>query len=111
MGDLPWGMRVGAIQTTAGPDRQGNLDAAAVLVDEAVAAGARLVVLPEYFSVAGSPSFLRHHAETRGGAHGDLGFGGGPAPRDPPAGRQLPRASRLVRGPGRARTGCSTPAA
>ncbi len=56
-------MRVGAIQTTAGPDRQGNLDAAAVLVDDAVASGARLVVLPEYFSVAGSPSFLRDHAE------------------------------------------------
>ncbi len=65
--DLPLGMRVGAIQTTAGPDRQGNLDAAAVLVDEAVASGARLVVLPEYFSVAGSPSFLRDHAEPRDG--------------------------------------------
>ena len=37
--DLPLGTRVGAIQTTAGPDRQGNLDAATVLVDEAVASG------------------------------------------------------------------------
>ncbi len=60
-------MRVGAIQTTAGPDRQDNLDAAGVLVVEAVASGARLVVLPEYFSVAGSPSFLRRHAETLDG--------------------------------------------
>jgi len=60
-------MRVGAIQTTAGPDRQDNLDAATVLVEEAVAAGAGLVVLPEYFSVAGSPSFLRRHAETLDG--------------------------------------------
>jgi predicted amidohydrolase len=60
-------MRVGAIQTTAGPDRQANLDAAAVLVDEAVASGARLVVLPEYFSVAGGPSFLRTHAESLDG--------------------------------------------
>ena len=60
-------MRVGAIQTTAGPDRQDNLDAAALLVDEAVAAGAGFVVLPEYFSVAGSPSFLRSHAESLDG--------------------------------------------
>jgi predicted amidohydrolase len=56
-------MRVGAVQTTAGPDRQDNLEAAAELVDDAVASGARLVILPEYFSVAGSPSFLRSHAE------------------------------------------------
>jgi len=56
-------MRVGAIQTTAGPDPQANLDAAEVLVEEAVGAGAGLVVLPEYFSVAGSPTFLREHAE------------------------------------------------
>jgi predicted amidohydrolase len=60
-------MRVGAIQTTAGPDRAANLDAAALLVDEAAASGARLVVLPEYFSVAGSPSFLRSHAESLDG--------------------------------------------
>jgi predicted amidohydrolase len=60
-------MRAGAIQTTAGPDRQDNLDAAAALVGEAVADGAELVVLPEYFSVAGSPAFLREHAETLDG--------------------------------------------
>jgi predicted amidohydrolase len=57
-------MRVAAIQTTAGPDTGANLDVAATLVAEAVAAGARLVVLPEYFSVAGSPRHLRAHAET-----------------------------------------------
>ncbi len=56
-------MRVAAVQTTAGPDRQLNLDAAGALVEEAAAAGARLVVLPEYFSVAGSPDHLRSHAE------------------------------------------------
>ncbi len=56
-------MRVAAVQTTAGPDRRANLEAAEALVDEAVAAGAGLVVLPEYFSVAGTPSFLRQHAE------------------------------------------------
>ena len=48
-------MRVAAIQTTAGPDRQANLDGRRCLVEEAAAAGAALVVLPEYFSVAGSP--------------------------------------------------------
>jgi predicted amidohydrolase len=60
-------MRAGAIQTTAGPDRQDNLDAASALVGEAAAGGAELVVLPEYFSVAGSPSYLREHAETLDG--------------------------------------------
>ena len=63
MRGLPCDMRVAAVQTTAGPDRQANLEAAEALVDEAVAAGAGLVVLPEYFSVAGTPSFLRRHAE------------------------------------------------
>jgi predicted amidohydrolase len=48
-------MRVAAIQTTAGPDRQANLDAAGALVEEAAAGGGALVVLPEYFSVAGGP--------------------------------------------------------
>jgi predicted amidohydrolase len=56
-------MRVGAIQTTAGPDPEANLDRAAALVSRAAGDGAALVVLPEYFSVAGSPTFLRHHAE------------------------------------------------
>ncbi len=56
-------MRVAALQTTAGPDRDRNLDQVGRLVDEAAAGGARLVVLPEYFSVAGPPSYLRDHAE------------------------------------------------
>jgi predicted amidohydrolase len=60
-------MRVAAVQTTAGPDRDENLAAATVLVDEAVGDGARLVVLPELFSVAGSPDHLRTHAEPRRG--------------------------------------------
>jgi predicted amidohydrolase len=60
-------MRVAAIQTTAGPDRQTNLDRAGALVEEAAAGGAALVVLPEYFSVAGSPHHLRTHAEQLGG--------------------------------------------
>ena len=57
-------MRVAAIQTTATADRDRNLQAAAELVDEAVAGGAELVVLPEYFSVAGNPDYLRANAET-----------------------------------------------
>jgi predicted amidohydrolase len=56
-------MRVAAVQTTTGPDRTHNLSAAGALVEEAAGAGASLVVLPEYFSVAGGPDHLRRYAE------------------------------------------------
>jgi len=56
-------MRVAAIQTTAGDDRAANLAAAGALVAEAATAGAQLVVVPEYFSVAGTPEVLRAGAE------------------------------------------------
>ena len=56
-------MRVAAIQTTAVADRDANLVATGRLVDEAVDGGAELVVVPEYFSVAGSPQVLREQAE------------------------------------------------
>jgi deaminated glutathione amidase len=60
-------MRVAAVQLTAGADRRSNLDTAGGLVEEAARGGAELVVLPEYFSVAGSPAFLRRHAESLSG--------------------------------------------
>ncbi len=60
-------MRVAAIQTTAGTDRSANLAAAGELVDEAADRGAELVVLPEYFSVAGTPEVLRSRAESLDG--------------------------------------------
>jgi len=56
-------MRVAAIQTTATAERDVNLKAAGELVDVAADAGAELVVLPEYFSVAGGSAHLRAHAE------------------------------------------------
>ncbi len=56
-----------AIQTTATEDRDHNLATAGAMVEEAADRGAALVVLPEYFSVAGSPSRLREGAETLDG--------------------------------------------
>ena len=79
------------------PDRGQNLETAGALVAEAVDGGAELVVLPEYFSVAGDPDFLRGHAETLDRPHGDLGLPPGRADGDPPAGRQLPRTARRWR--------------
>jgi predicted amidohydrolase len=60
-------MRVAAIQTTASGDRDRNLEEAGALVDRAVGAGAGLVAVPEYFSVAGTPQVLRALAEPLGG--------------------------------------------
>jgi len=57
-------MRAAAIQTTATADRTENLRAAGTLVDQAADAGAELVVLPEYFSVAGSARSTKERAET-----------------------------------------------
>ncbi|HEY2562586.1 MAG TPA: carbon-nitrogen hydrolase family protein [Acidimicrobiales bacterium] len=60
-------MRVAAIQTTATADRADNLRTAAAFVSEAADAGAELVVLPEYFSVAGSARSIRERAESLDG--------------------------------------------
>ena len=46
-------MKIAAVQMVSGPSLQPNLQAAAALVSEAAAAGARLVALPEYFCLLG----------------------------------------------------------
>ena len=46
-------MQVAAVQMVSTPVVAENLAAAGVLIDEAVAAGARLVALPEYFAILG----------------------------------------------------------
>ena len=47
-------MRVAAIQTLAGGDVEENLAQATVLVGEAAAQGAQLILLPEYFGILGA---------------------------------------------------------
>ncbi len=47
-------MRVAAVQTVAGGDVAANLAQAEPLIGQAVAEGARLVVLPEYFGIFGA---------------------------------------------------------
>ena len=44
---------VAALQMVSAPDVERNLDAARRLIDEAAAAGAKLVALPEYFCLMG----------------------------------------------------------
>jgi len=45
--------RVAAIQTVSGPDVAANLVTAGALAEEAAAAGAKIVALPEYFGIMG----------------------------------------------------------
>ena len=45
--------KVAAIQMASGPNVSGNLNEAGRLIENAVAQGARLVVLPEFFSIMG----------------------------------------------------------
>lgn len=60
--------KVAAIQMASGPNVQANLDEAAKLIDNAVALGAQLVVLPENFAQMAMTDPERvQHAE----AHGD----------------------------------------
>ena len=60
-------MKVAAVQMVSTPDVGRNLDAAARLIGEAAAAGARLVSLPEYFCILGRrDSDKLAHAEAPG---------------------------------------------
>ena len=56
-------LRAAAVQLTATPDKAANLQAADLLVRRAAADGARLVVLPEKWSVLGRGADLREGAE------------------------------------------------
>lgn len=55
---------VAAVQMASGSDRIANLQQASAFVDEAAAAGARLVVLPEVFSWRGVRADEDRHRET-----------------------------------------------
>jgi predicted amidohydrolase len=55
-------IQVALIQTDAGPDPAANVAAAAALADEAAAAGARLVALPEYLQYRGPDDGYRASA-------------------------------------------------
>ena len=46
--------KIAAVQMISGPDVGPNLVTAARLIEEAVAAGAQLLVLPEYFPLIGA---------------------------------------------------------
>ena len=71
-----------------------NLETAGALVEEAADGGAELVVLPEYFSVAGDPDILRRQAEPLTGPTVSWASGLARADRDLAGGRQLPRTAR-----------------
>lgn len=61
-----------AIQMSSGEDPSANRDAAARLIAEAAAQGARLVVLPEMFSCYGRPAAIVAAAEALPGPTSDL---------------------------------------
>lgn len=61
--DLIFTMRVAALQCTTTADVSENVDQATRLIAQAAEAGASVVVLPEYFAVAGTPDVFRGAAE------------------------------------------------
>lgn len=52
-------MKIAAVQMISGPDVEPNLDTAGQRIAEAVAAGAQLVALPEYFPLIGATDATR----------------------------------------------------
>lgn len=67
-------MRVAAVQMVSGPDVAANLQSAADLVAQAVAQGAELVVLPEYFPLVSAEETHKLRVAEEDAAKG----GGGP---------------------------------
>ncbi|MEO8346409.1 MAG: carbon-nitrogen hydrolase family protein [Betaproteobacteria bacterium] len=61
-------MRVAAVQTLAGGDVTENLAQAAVLVGDAAAQGAQLILLPEYFGILGARATDKLAAKEQEGA-------------------------------------------
>ena len=60
-------LRVAAVQMASGPNVSANLDEAERLIEMAVAAGAKLVALPEFFAIMGMKDTDKVHvAETEG---------------------------------------------
>lgn len=67
-------MRVAAIQTLAGGDVEENLAKATVLVGEAAAQGAQLILLPEYFGILGARATDKLAAKEADGVGPQQGF-------------------------------------
>ena len=61
----PQNCRIAALQMVSGPRVEDNLGVAGRLVDEAVAQGAQLAVLPEYFPIIGAADADRVRARER----------------------------------------------
>jgi len=64
-------LRVALVQLDAGPDVDANIERATALADEAAAAGARLVALPEYLQYRGPDVGFRASARPVPGPHTD----------------------------------------
>ncbi|MCL2589845.1 MAG: carbon-nitrogen hydrolase family protein [Betaproteobacteria bacterium] len=62
MSTSPQFLKIAALQTVSGPDVAANLAAADELIAEAVARGAQMVALPEYFALMSSDETAKVHA-------------------------------------------------
>lgn len=64
--------RIAACQMNSRPDKEANLQSAARLIDQAAAAGAQMVALPEYFNLYGTMPDVIAGAETVPGPSSQL---------------------------------------